>query len=187
MHGRTLGLDSAQLRASLHEGIVRTAARGERRRRPNRCAPWHVLSEEVRRNGYLDTRRSSRSPRVDWEGGPGRTRGESPESLVGVGRVRTIHGGTRGEFGYTVRNQAERGTGVRRSTIGGRRSEVGGQAWVRSEDLAKLLATPRATRRCPLFAGVGSGARLSPTGVGRRTCRTEFGVRRRLVLRRSVA
>ena len=46
------------------------------------------------------------------------------------------------EFGYTVRNQAAGGgAGVRRSTIGGQRSAVGGQAWGRSEDLAKLLAT----------------------------------------------
>ena len=59
--------------------------------------------------------------------------------------------------GDGVRNQAEGGAGVRRSTIGGRRSEVGGQAWGRSEDLAKLLATPRATRRCPLFARSGIG------------------------------
>ena len=56
----------------------------------------------------------------------------------------------------SVRNQAEGGAGVRRSTIGGRRSEVRGQAWGWSEDLAKLLATPRATRWCTLFAREGS-------------------------------
>ena len=52
-------------------------------------------------------------------------RGESPEGLVGVGKVRTIHGGTRGEFGYTVRNQAE--GGGRSTSEYGRGSEVGGR------------------------------------------------------------
>ena len=81
-------------------------------------------------------------------------RGESPKGLVGVGRVRTIHGGTRGEFGYTVKNQAD--GGGRSTSEFGWGSGVGGRAWGRSEDLAKLLATPRATRRCPLFAREGS-------------------------------
>ena len=74
-------------------------------------------------------------------------------------------------------SEYDRGSGV-----GGRGSGLGSERGLGEAISNASSYTPVSS----IFKG-GIGARLSPTGVGRRTCRTEFGVRRRLVLGRGVA
>ena len=68
------------------------------------------------------------------------------------------------------------------SEVGGRRSGLGSE-----RGLGEAISNASSYTPVSSICKGGIGARLSLTGVGRRACRTEFGVRRRLVLRRRVA
>ena len=85
--------------------------------------------------------------------------------------------GTRPKGGGRSTSEYDRG-----SEVGGRGSGLGSE-----QGLGEAVSNTSSYTPVSSICKGGIGAHLSPTGVGCQTCQMEFGVRRKLVLRRRVA